>query len=428
MPAPRNKPPHRRPSHHASRSTIRPVPPPPNAQSPWVLLRSASRHPFIYQRMIDGADPAAKPGDVVQVYDKSGLLFGRGLYNPNSQIALRILAYGDAAIDESFWRNAVVRAIELRRQLNLDAVTDAYRLVHAEGDGLSGLIVERYADCLVFEYFSLGMHQRRDHLAAMIAEALGPPTRKDKPTGAGKSWNVIQRADDRVEKMEGFHVPPAASDASNRVVIQEHGVRYRVDMTGGHKTGFFCDQRDNRRRFANLCRDANVLDLCCYTGGFGLSAKILGGATDVTSVDLDEAALAIARENVNLNNARVSLVHSDAFIYLRQMIANGSTFDAVVLDPPKLAISREDVDDALRKYHDLNSLAMQVVRPGGLLLTCSCSGLISPQVFMQTVHRASRYARRTLQLFEESVAAPDHPILLDCPESAYLKAFWLRVL
>ena len=305
-------------------------------------------------------------------------------------------------------------------------MTDAYRLIHAEGDGLSGLIVERYADCLVLNS-SAGHVPARDQLAAMIAEALGPPTRKDKPAGASKSWSAIHRADDRVEKMEGFHVPPAASNASNRVVIQEHGIRYRVDMAGGHKTGFFCDQRDNRRRFANLCRDANVLDLCCYTGGFGLSAKILGEAKEVISVDLDEAALAIAKENINLNNARISLVHSDAFIYLRQLIANGRTFDTVVLDPPKLAISREDVDDALRKYYDLNSLAMQVVRPGGVLLTCSCSGLVSPQMFTQTVHRASRYARRTLQLFEESAAAPTTPILLDCPESAYLSA-WLRVL
>jgi 23S rRNA (cytosine1962-C5)-methyltransferase len=393
-----------------------------------VLLRSASRHPFIYQRMIDGADRAAKAGDVVQIYDKTGLLFGRGLFNPDSQIALRVLTYGDAPIDDNFWRTTIHRAIELRHQLNLNAVTDAYRLIHAEGDGLSGLIVERYADTLVFEFFSLGMFQRREQLATSIAEALGPPTRLDKPAGAAAKWRIVHRADERVEKMEGFRVPDAVASESSRTIIQEHGIRYRVDMTGGHKTGFFCDQRDNRRRFANLCRDANVLDLCCYTGGFGLAAKILGDAKEVTSVDLDEAALVVAKENVNLNNARVSLVHSDAFIYLRQLIANSRTFDAVVLDPPKLAISREDVDDAMRKYYDLNSLAMQVVRPGGILLTCSCSGLVSPQMFTQTVHRASRYARRTLQVFDQSGAAADHPILLDCPESAYLKALWLRVL
>ncbi len=378
--------------------------------------------------MLDGADPTAKPGDVVQIYDKSGLLFGRGLYNPNSQIALRVLTHADIPIDDAFWQASIQRAVALRRQLDLEKVTDAYRLIHAEGDGLSGLIVERYADCLVFEFFSLGMFQRREQIAAMISESLGPPSSLDRPQDAKNTWQIVHRADDRVEKMEGFHVPPALKGAANRTTIQEHGIRYRVDMTAGHKTGFFCDQRDNRLRFAKFCRESTVLDLCCYSAGFGLAAKILGDAKEVISVDLDEAALAVAKENANLNNARLSLVHSDAFIYLRQMIANGRTFDAVVLDPPKLAITREDVDDALRKYYDLNSLAMQVVRPGGLLLTCSCSGLVSPQMFTQTVHRASRYARRSLQLICESAAAPDHPVLLDCPESAYLKALWLRVL
>lgn len=423
MPPPRKYVP-RRPARAIATSADAPQ----NAQSPWVLLRSASRHPFIYQRMIAGADPAAKPGDIVQIYDKTGLLFGRGLFNPGSQIALRVLTYGDAPVDDAFWLTAIQRAVELRRQLNLNAVTDAYRLIHAEGDSLSGLIVERYADTLVFEFFSLGMFQRRDSLAAIITEALGPPTRLDRPGSAADKWRIVYRADERVEKMEGFRVPDVTAGEGGRTIIQEHGIRYRVDMTGGHKTGFFCDQRDNRRRFANLCREASVLDLCCYTGGFGLAAKILGDAKEVTSVDLDEAALAVAKENLNLNNARVNLVHSDAFIYLRQMITNSRTFDAVVLDPPKLALSREDVDDALRKYYDLNSLAMQVVHPGGILLTCSCSGLVSPQMFTQTVHRASRYARRTLQLFDQTAAAPDHPILLDCPESAYLKALWLRVL
>lgn len=378
--------------------------------------------------MVDGVDPSAKPGDIVQIYDKSGLLFGRGFYNPNSQIALRVLTHVDIPIDDAFWRSSIQRAVALRSQLGLDRITDAYRLIHAEGDGLSGLIVERYADCLVFEFFSLGMFQRREQLAAMIAESLGPPSRLDRPNDAARTWQVVYRADDRVEKMEGFHVSPIPKNPANRTVIQEHGIRYRVDMTAGHKTGFFCDQRDNRLRFAQLCGASAVLDLCCYSAGFGLAAKILGGANEVISVDLDEAALAVAKENANLNNARLSLVHSDAFIYLRQLIANGRTFDAVVLDPPKLAISREDVDDALRKYYDLNSLAMQVIRPGGLLLTCSCSGLVSPQMFTQTVLRASRYARRTLQLISESAAAPDHPVLLDCPESAYLKALWLRVL
>ena len=395
--------------------------------SPWVRLRSATFHPFIYQRMIGETDPAARPGDVVNVYDKTRSLFGRGLYNPRSQITLRMLTHDDTPVDEAFWRRRLEQAVLLRRRLNLNDVTDAYRLVHAEGDELSGLIVERYADCLVFELFSLGMFQRRKEFAEYLGQILGPAGGLDRPQPASPGWRAVFRADTHIERTEGFAVPPEDRGAVGSVVIREHGVRYRVDLAAGHKTGFFCDQRDNRRRFAAFCRDAAVLDLCCYTGGFGLCAKLLGQAADVTSVDLDEAAIAVARENVNLNQTRVNLVHSDVFIYLRQMMANNRQYDAVVLDPPKLAQTRNDVDDALKKYHDLNHLAVQAVRPGGMLLTCSCTGLVWRDVFIQTVHHAARRARRRLQLIDQTGAASDHPIMLNCPESEYLKALWFRV-
>ena len=402
-------------------------PPPANAQSPWVQLRSASFHPFIYERMVRTADSAAKPGDIVNVYDKTGRFFGRGMYSPRSQIVLRMLAHDDRPIDDAFWQSAVARAVDLRRTMNLEAVTDAYRLVHAEGDGLSGLILERYADCLVMEVFSLGIHQRAGKLMQWAADAMGPPTSLDRPDKVSPTWRTIVRADEAIERIEGFRVRADEQTLSGKVTIREHGIRYRVDVTGGHKTGFFCDQRDNRKRLASLCRDAVVLDGCCYTAGFGLAAKLLGEAREVTSVDLDEAALAVAKENVNLNNTRLNLVHSDIFTYLRQMLANGRQFDVVVLDPPKLATSRTLVEEALRKYHDLNSLGMKVLRPGGILLTCSCSGLISRDIFLQTAHRA-RPQGRSLQLLEYTGASPDHPVMMNCPESAYLKAAWFRVL
>lgn len=376
--------------------------------------------------MLGQVDPAARPGDVVAVYDKSGLLFGQALFNPRSQIVLRMLTWGDTPADDTFWNGAIARALVLRRDLHLDEITDAYRLIHAEGDGLSGLIVERYADCLVFEVFSLGMFQRYAHLATILKDSLGAPTRPDRPTTANAQWRVVLRADARTTQIEGFRPPPA--EPVGNVTIREHGIRYQVDVVSGHKTGFFCDQRDNRARFAELCRDARVLDVCCYTGGFGLCAKVLGQAKDVTSVDIDDAALALARRNVNLNGARVQLVRSDAFVYLRQMIENGRQYDAVVLDPPKLATTRDDIDDALRKYHDLNHLAAHLVRPAGVLLSCSCSGLVPPARFTETVHHAIRHAGRTAQLFDHTGAAPDHPVMLNCPESAYLKALWLRIL
>ncbi len=386
-------------------------------------------HPFIFRRMVGEVSPAAQPGDVVTVYDKAGQFLGRGLYNPQSQIVVRVLTRSRDAIDREFWRERLRQAIELRRRLGLfGETTDACRLVHAEADGLSGLVVERYADALVLEFFSLGMFQRRRELVRLLAELLGPPSVLDRPRLAAAEWHVVMRADEGIERVEGFTVPP--EDQADRIplIIREHGIRYRVDPARGHKTGFFCDQRDNRRRFASLCRDAEVLDVCCYTGGFGIAAKVLGDAAAVTAVDLDEAALALARENANLNQVRLNLVHSDAFNYLRQMIANHRQFGAVVVDPPKLAVRRSETETALKKYHDLNTLTLQVVRPGGILVTCSCSGLVSRDAFLDVVRGAARRAAKSVQVIGQTGAAPDHPVTFECPETEYLKVIWLRVL
>ncbi|MCG3126728.1 MAG: Ribosomal RNA large subunit methyltransferase I [Phycisphaerae bacterium] len=418
------------------------APPPPvdTFERPWVLLRSATLHPFVYRKMVREVDTSARPGDVVSVYDRHGALYARGLYNPHSQIVVRLLGFGPAPIDAEFWRQRLSAAVQLRRDLRIDEQTDAYRLVHAEGDGVSGLVVERFADCLVCEVFSLGIHQRLPIIVPELAGLLGQPGSLDRPGRSMPAWRAFARADARSEALEGFSCRGVRRVATSpgeiaseetvesppNLVIREHGVRYRVDI-GAQKTGFFCDQRENRRRFAALCRDADVLDVCCYTGGFGLCAKLLGGARAVTAVDLDEAALGVARENVNLNQTRIDLAHADAFIYLRQMIAISRTFDAVVLDPPKLALSRADYDEAMRKYHDLNVLALQVVRPGGFLVTCSCSGLVSAAAFVECVLRAAKRVGRVVQMIDLTGAGPDHPVMLSCPESSYLKAAWLRV-
>ncbi|MBL8880865.1 MAG: class I SAM-dependent rRNA methyltransferase [Phycisphaerales bacterium] len=404
--------------------------PPADARSPWVLLRSASQHPFIYQKMVRQIDPAARPGDIVNVYDRHGRYFGGGLFNPRSQIVVRLLEFTERPIDQDFFRDRIASALELRRVLGVEAVTDAYRIVHSEGDRLSGLIVERFADCLVCEIFSLGMFHRREMIARVIAASLGPPKSLDRPDRAAADWHVFYRADRHIEEIEGFNTrhSEAGTTAPPSITIREHGIRYSVDVITGHKTGFFCDQRDNRLKFARLCGGASVLDLCCYTGGFGLCAKKLGHAKDVTSVDLDEAAIAIVRQNQNLNQLRYDAVHADAFPYLRQMAANDRQYDCVVLDPPKFATSRREVDDAMRRYYDLNRTVMQVVRTGGVLLTCSCSGLVSRQMFTDVVAAAARDARRTLQIFDFTGAAGDHPVLTTCPESEYLKALWARVL
>ena len=213
------------------------------------------------------------------------------------------------------------------------------------------------------------------------------------------------------------------------VKIKEHGVRYEVDFAEGHKTGFFCDQRENRRLFARFTEGARVLDLCCYTAGFSLCAKVLGGAADVTAVDLDEAAIAQARRNTNLNQAKVKFVHADAFAYARQMQQNGEKWDVVILDPPKFIFTREEGGnwEGRQKYEDLNLLAISLVKPGGIFATCSCSGLLSLEDFEQHVIKAAHRQNRRLQFFDRTGPGGDHPVYSNCLESRYLKVLWSRV-
>jgi len=371
---------------------------------------------FIYARMIGEAGADTAPGDCVRVYDRHGVLLGHGLYNPRSRIALRMLNFDDTPVDEAFWRAAIERAVGLRRRtLRLDGVSSAYRLVHSEGDELSGLIVDRYADVLSIEVFSLGIWQRLETLLALLHAAAGT-----------KEHRV--HVDENVLKLEGFKAAPVYSAGLPRsVIITEHGVRFRVEFASGHKTGFFCDQRENRLKLAGLAHDATVLDLCCYTGGFGVYAKAQGNAREVTCVDLDEEAVELARKNANLNQARVSTVHADAFGYMRQMQTNQRSFDVIVLDPPKLVFGRNDEGEGRKKYFDLNRLAAGLVQPGGVLLTCSCSGALEREEFARLVTGAVRQAGRACQILDFAGAGPDHPISPRCAESGYLKALWLRV-
>ena len=390
--------------------------PTPVRATPWVELRSVAYRTFIYQKMIRQVSPDAQPGACVSVYDRRGELFGHGLFNPRSAIALRMLNFDATPIDAAFWQDAVGRAVRLRTEtLRLPGCTDACRLIHAEGDDLSGLIVDRYGDVLSLEIFSLGMWRLLPELLPMLHAA------------AGTAQHVV-RVDERVQQQEGFSAEPVRSEGlPASVKLTEHGVRFQIDFEQGHKTGFFCDQRENRLQLARLTGDAEVLDLCCYTGGFGLYAKVLGRAREVTCVDLDEHTIALAQRNANLNQVRLDAVQADAFTYMRQMQSNERTYDVVVLDPPKLIPSRLEMEEGLRKYLDLNRLVASMVRPDGLLLTCSCSGALQRSDFMELVLRAVRQAGRETQILNLTGAGPDHPVSTRCPESSYLKAVWLRL-
>ena len=387
---------------------------------PWAQLKYFTFQPAIFPRLLGHVSDDARPGDLVNVYDKGGKFTGAGLYNPRAKIPLRVVSHAQEPVSEAYFDAAIRRAVELRLNLfKLDQTTDAYRLINSDGDGLSGLTIDRYGDVLLCEVYSLGVSLRLHRWIELIHELCGT-----------KFARV--HVDHDLGSLEGIkpsQFKELNAAAPDRVKIKEHGVRYEVDFAEGHKTGFFCDQRDNRKEIARFTQGKRVLDLCCYTGGFSLNAKVLGGASEVTSVDLDEKAIAQATRNANLNQARLHFVHADAFAYARQMQQNKETWDVVILDPPKFIFTRDEHGnwEGRQKYEDLNQLALSLVKPGGIFVTCSCSGLLSEVDFESHVIKAAHRLNRRLQFFSKTGAGVDHPVYSNCLESRYLKVLWSRV-
>ncbi len=406
------------------REKARPATPEQKAQwpRPWAQLKFVTFQPAIFPRMLGDVSRDARPGDFVSVYDKFGNRIGAGLYNPRAKMPLRVVTHTAEDVGEDYFETALRRAVALRRELfHLDEVTDAYRVVGSDGDGLSGLTIDRYGDTLFCDVYSLGIFQRLPRWLPLLHELLG-------------TKHARVHVDHDLGSLEGIkpsQMKELTAGAPEKVRIREHGVRYEVDFAEGHKTGFFCDQRDNRRRFGQLAKGLRVLDLCSYTGGFSINAA-LGGATEVTAVDLDEKAVAQGRRNANLNQVspnRLKWVHADAFAYARQMQKNGEVFDLVMCDPPKFVMTREPAGAAegLRKYADLNTIAASLVKPGGLFVTCSCSGLVSLENFEGVVIKGVHRLNRRLQLFDRTGPGVDHPVYSNCLESRYLKVLWARV-
>ena len=325
----------------------------------------------------------------MDVLDREGQWVGRGFYNGHSRIALRILTTDqNEAIDDAFFARRLATAVALRRQwLGLDSVTDAYRLVHSEGDHLSGLVVDRFGPTIVLEFFAAGMFRFRDAIQTALRNQF-PDCR------------FYWFAEEHVQKQESFDCHPPEPPPPD--VITEHGVRFRVAPGSKHKTGFFLDQRDNRKLLASFCAGKRVLDMCCNTGGFAVTAKTIGGAEEVIGVDLDEEAMALARQNAGLNGQRIRFVQADLFSWLRDILGTGQRFDVVVLDPAKQTRDREELDFAMRRYADMNRLALQAVAPGGVFLTCSCTGLVSEADFLETLRRTAWHAGRTVQVLHIS--------------------------
>ncbi len=380
-----------------------------------------SRHPWVFASAM--AEPAIDlpAGAEVVVRSCEGQFIARGLHHPTSHIRVRLYNWDqDSPLDAAFWEQRLDEALDLRRKIFGNFASDlAARLVYSEADRLSGLIVDRYGEWLTIQFTSRALADRSELWFDLLRKKL-------KPRG------IIVRTEKGVREAEGLELQDGLvwGDAPPQpLVIRENDIAYAVDLTSGQKTGFFLDQRDNRRTIAKFANGKRVLDMFCYSGGFALNCLVHGPAAEVIAVDGSQGALDLAFANAELNRVsdRLKLLHEDGFNALELLIAEGEKFSVVVLDPPKLARRRDGVEAALRGYYSLNKLALNVLEPGGLLMTCSCSGHVSHDMFVEMLARVGLDAGRHIQILETRGPGPDHPASIHCLETDYLKCYLCRV-
>jgi 23S rRNA (cytosine1962-C5)-methyltransferase len=373
-------------------------------------------HPWIFSGAIERTEADAAADAVADVLDYRGQWLARGIYNPKSQIRVRVLTWAKESIDAAFFARRIASAAELRARL-VSPFTNAYRVVNGEGDFLPGLIVDRYADYLVCEFFTAGIDSLKSAVVQALADTL-------KPKG------IYERSEGGVRDEEGLAPSVGAvygDEPPELVEIGENDHRFWVDVRGGQKTGFFLDQRDNRVLVAALARGMTILNCFSYTGGFSVYA-LKAGAKRVISVDSSRPALDLARRNLELNGVAADegdLVRADAFSYLKSFDEKA---DMLILDPPSLAPRRGDVEAAAGGYKFLNLHGLKLLPPGGTLLTFCCSQHVSLDLFQKIVFGAAVDARRKVQILKRLTAAPDHPVSLHHPEGEYLKGLLLQVL
>ncbi len=377
------------------------------------------RHPWVFSGAVDRVRGNPNDGDVVDVLDADQSFIGRGLYNARSQIRVRVLTHDpDEVIDDAFFLARLDRAVALRREtLALDEHgTDGYRVVHGEGDGLSGVIVDRFRDHFVIQFSALGVKQREGLFLDYLRERFDPAA-------------IYENANFPYREAEGIHGEGGLrhGDAVADVRFAENGVDYATDLETGQKTGFYFDQRDNRRAVGALSRGARVLDAFCYSGSFALNA-VRGGAAHVVGVDSSKKAIALAQRHAEMNAAAsIEFVQADVNDYLQQVCDEQRSFDVVLLDPPKYAVAKKDQQNAMHRYRELNAAGMRAVEPGGILVTSSCSHHVSPTDFEALLNEAAKQAGRFVQVLQCRGQAPDHPVSSACPEGRYLKCLVLRV-
>jgi 23S rRNA (cytosine1962-C5)-methyltransferase len=379
------------------------------------------RHPWVFAGAIERIEGEPDPGSEVTLHAHDGRFIARGLYNSRSQIRVRLYGWDEERpLDAAFWSERLDRAIDLRRLLRLPFDQEsACRLVYSEADGLSGLLVDRYGEWLLVQFTALALAARRELLLDLLSSKLAPRG----------IWLRTEKGIREAEGLEQSDGLARGAEPPRPLFIVEDGVRYGVDVVQGHKTGFYLDQRNNRAALTRYVTGARLLDAFCYTGGFGLAALVAGQAREVRAVDSSETALALAAANAELNgvSSRIRFAKSDVFAELERLGAAGELFDAVVLDPPKLTRHRGGVEKALRAYHTLNQLAAGVLKPDGILMTCSCSGLVGRDDFVSMLAAVSQRTGRAIQILEARGLAIDHPTSVHCLETAYLKCYICRV-
>ena len=371
-------------------------------------------HPWIYASEIEKVEGAFDNGDIVDVADFRGKFIGRGFYNPQSQISLRILTRNDEPCDRDFFARRIQEAWDYRRLL-CDPMS--CRLIYSESDFLPGLVVDKFAGVLVLQSLSLGIERIKDMICDLLMEIIQPV-------------GIWERSDVPVRRLEGMEQTTGLlrGEVPDEVDMVENGIRFLVDVKHGQKTGFFLDQKQNRAALAPLCRDARVLDCFCHNGSFSLHAAKYG-ARNVLGVDISEEALEVARRNAALNGfENVTFEAHNCFDLLHELTDAGEKFDLVILDPPAFTKNKAAVPSAIRGYKEINLRGLKLVRPGGFLVTCSCSQHVLPEMFQDVINQAARDAKKRIRLVEYRTQGYDHPILPQSVETKYLKTMIIQVM
>lgn len=378
------------------------------------------RHPWVFASSVDRIEGEPLSGSVVDVRAPDGRFLARGFYSAESGLRVRSFAYSEGVEPDADWIDERIRAAVAYRSdvLGLPSEgTDVYRLVHGDADRLPGLVADRLGDVVALQITTAGLEARRQGVLDAIERHVAPRAIIECPDMGTRAKEGLGP----VDRLQRGQVPEGG-----RARVREHGLVYEVDLVGSQKTGFFCDHRETRALVRRMAPGRRVLDAFCYTGAFALNAA-RAGAERVEAVDSSEKALALARRNAELNGLVVGFTRGDVYKLLAEWRAEGRCFDLVVLDPPKYARSRRDVGKALKKYRELFSLGASVTSPSGLLLACSCSGLLDDAAFEGVLREVPRTAGRDLRIVWRGGQAPDHPVTVTCPEGRYLRAYVCHV-